>query len=130
MTTAENIVCNVLNCGELDIETMFGKMTESGLFYDAYKSLVDMGCGNITANRIWAQAIDMAIRKVFGDEYCDDFEICPNCMGSSVSFLGDKDSIINFDEKILEFEQLTGFTLSKPERFKKFNKKFQGGSNY
>lgn len=111
MTTAEFIVCNVLGCGELDIETMFGEMTDSGLFYDAYHSLIDNGC-HADARTIWSEGIRIAIEKVFGEEYLDDFEIDPNYMACSVAFLGDKDSIIDFDEKVAKFSEMTGFEPS------------------
>lgn len=108
MTTAENIVCNVLSCGENDIEYMFDKMTESGLFCDAFNEMKDSGC-HVTANSVWTEGIRIAIEKVFGEKYLNDFDIDANSSASGVNFLGDKDNIINFEEKVDEFYRLTGF---------------------
>jgi len=108
MTTSECIVCNVLSCGENDIEFMFDKMTESGLFCDAWNEMKDSGC-HITANSLWAEGIRIAVERVFGEEYLEDFDIDANCHASGITFIGDKDGIINFEEKIDEFYRLTGF---------------------
>ena len=108
MTTSEFIVCNVLSCGECDIEFMFDKMTESGLFYDAFKEMKDNGC-NITANSVWAEGIRIAIERVFGEKYLDNFEIDANCIASSVRFLGDGDLIEDYYDKVDKFKEMTGF---------------------
>ena len=108
MTTAEVITCKILNCGINDIEYMFDKMTETGLFHDAYNELIDNDC-HATANSIWAEGIRIAIKQIFGEEYLEDFEINANCSDSSVTFLGDGDSIIDYDEKVERFYNQTGF---------------------
>ena len=111
MTTAEAIVCNVLSCGTLDIETMFGSMTENDLFSNALDRAKEF-CDNPNANVIWQCGIELAIDKVFGNDYLDSFEIDANCMASSASLLCDKKEIKGFTKKLEKFEELTGFTIN------------------
>ena len=108
----EEMLCAVLgDCGYADIEPMFGDM-DSDLFYDAVDNLKANGVG-LTANDIWYEAIYDAVCRVFGSEYADGFEIYPNCMASTVSVYDDvKAQIEDFDEKVKEFEELTGTPLN------------------
>lgn len=109
---ATELLCAVLgDCGYDDIEPMFGDM-DNDLIYDAIDMCKDNGV-DLSANGIWYEAIFSAICQVFGDEYVAGFEISPNCMASTVSVYDDvKAQIEDFDEKVKEFEQLTGEPLN------------------
>lgn len=111
MTTAEYIVCILMDCGELDIETMFGTITESDLFSEAVNNLRNMQVP-LTASAVWQECIELALYQTFGSEVnLELFKIDNNYIGSSVRFLGDKDEIEDFDEKAEKFSELTGFDI-------------------
>ena len=111
MTTSEYIVCELLKCGELDIETMFGTITDNDLFSEALEDLKAFG-EFPDANSILYRAMELAIYEVFGDKMIDSFEIDANCMASSVSFLGNTEDVDDFKEKAEKFEELTGFSIN------------------
>ena len=109
MTTAELIVCEILGCGQLDIESCFGGMDDE-ILVDA----IDR-CKNefstLNAGAIWQIAIEDAASRVFGD---DELDVEPqfNYMASDVAFVGNPEEIEDFDSKVEEFENLTGFSLN------------------
>ena len=111
MATSEFIVCKLLGCGELDIETMFGTITDNDLFSEALEDLKAFG-EFPDANSIWYRAMELAIYIVFGDEMLDSFEIDANCMASSVSFLGDTEDVDDFKDKAEKFKEMTGFSIN------------------
>ena len=111
MTTAESIACTILNCHIGDLEFMFDVMVKSGLFYDAVHKIID-NSEDITPCNIFENAMSIAIDRVFGNEYQDNFEVDSNYLAAGITFLGNEDSIINFDEKVLKFCELTGFDPS------------------
>ncbi len=111
MTTAEVIVCNILSCGTLDIETMFGTMTENDLFSNALSRAKKFD-NSPNANTVWQCGIELAIEEVFGIDYLNSFGIDANCMASSVSLLCDKKEIKGFTKKLKKFEELTEFTIN------------------
>lgn len=109
MTTAEYIVCELLGCGQLDIEPMFGTMTETGVFADAmeYVNSNDM---SKDASSIWYAGIENTLYDVFGD--AEGFEPYFNYLDSSVAFTGNPEEIEDFEVKCEEFAKLTGYDIS------------------
>lgn len=110
MTTAEYIVCELLGCGQLDIESCFGNMDDS-ILGNAIKRCKDE-FGTYDAGAIWQIAIEGAAYKVFGDDALSLIEPEFNYMASDVAFVGDPEEIEDFDSKVEEFENLTGFALN------------------
>lgn len=110
MTTAEFLVCELLACGELDINFMFDRLTDTDFVTKALQDLKDCGA-EINANSWWYRAIELAIYQVFGEDKINDFEIFANCLGSYIQFLGKAKKIRGFKSKVAEFEELTGFSI-------------------
>ena len=108
MTTSEFIVCEILGCGQYDIESCFGSMDDD-ILTGAIKHCKD-DFGTYDAGAIWQIAIEDAATQVFGDYEFVEPEF--NYMASSVSFVGDPEEIEDFDSKVEEFENLTGFSLN------------------
>ena len=108
MTTAEFIVCEILGCGQLDIESCFGDMNDD-ILIGAIERCKDE-FGTYDAGAIWQIAIEDAAGQVFGDYEVVEPEF--NYAASSVSFIGDPEEIEDFDSKVEEFENLTGFGLN------------------
>ena len=108
MTTAEFIVCEILGCGQLDIESCFGNMDDD-ILIDAIKTCKDE-FGTYDAGAIWQIAIGDAASQVFGDYEVVEPQF--NYMASDVAFVGNPEEIEDFDSKVEEFENLTGFSLT------------------
>ena len=110
MTTAEYIVCKILDCGQYDIESCFGNMDD-----DILSNAIDR-CksefGSIDCGAIWQLAIENAAYEVFGDDALSLIEPQFNYMASDVAFVGNPEEIEDFDSKVEEFENLTGFSLN------------------
>ena len=108
MTTAEFIVCELMGCGQLDIEACFGKMDDN-ILANAISCCKDE-FGTTDMGAIWQTAIEDAANDVFGDyELVEPYF---NYLDCSVGFVGDPTTIENFEEKCDEFYQLTGQEIS------------------
>ena len=107
MTTAEFIVCEILGCGQLDIESCFGDMDDS-ILGNAIERCKDE-FGTLDAGAIWQIAIEDAAYEVFGDYEAVEPQF--NYMASEVELNWDPEEIEDFDSKVEEFEKLTGFSL-------------------
>ena len=110
MTTAEFIVCEILGCGQLDIESCFGSMDDD-ILINAIKSC-KKEFGIYDAGAIWQNAIEDAAYEVFGDDALSLIEPHFTYMTSDVAFVGNPEEIEDFDSKVEEFENLTGFGLN------------------
>ena len=110
MTTAEFIVCEVLGCGQLDIEPCFGGIDDN-ILIDAIKRCKDE-FRIYDAGAIWQNAIEDAAYEVFGDDALSLIKPQFNYMASEVAFVGNPEEIEDFDSKVEEFEILTGFGLN------------------
>lgn len=109
MTTSDFIVCQLLGCGELDIDALFGKLTETDYFSDAVDDC-KMNGFEISAGAIWESAIYNAFRDVFGDDV--EFDTYFNYIDSHVSVQREvSEGIEDFSEKSYRFEELTGFDV-------------------
>ncbi len=107
MTTAEFIVCELMGCGQMDIESCFGTMDDDILRNAISRCKDEFGTTDMGA--IWQIAIEDAGNTVFGDY--DFVEPQFNYMASDVAFVGDPDEIEDFEAKAEEFANLTGFEL-------------------
>ena len=108
MTTAEYIVCELLGCGQYDIESCFGSMDDD-ILINAIKRCRDE-FGTLDAGAIWQTAIEDAAGQVFGEYELVEPQF--NYMASDVAFVGNPEEIEDFDSKVEEFEKLTGFSLN------------------
>lgn len=68
--------------------------------------------GIYDAGAIWQNAIEDAAYEVFGDNALSLIKPRFNYMGSDVAFVGNPEEIEDFDSKVEEFENLTGFGLN------------------
>ena len=107
MTTAEFLVCELMDCGQNDIESCFGKMDDD-ILIEAIKRCKD-DFNSTDMGVIWQIAIEDAASKVFGDYEVINPQF--NYMASSVEFVGNRDEIEDFESKAEEFNRLTGFAL-------------------
>lgn len=107
MTTAEFLVCELMDCGQNDIESCFGNMDDD-ILIEAIKDCKE--ADSIDMGFVWEIAIKNAAYKVFGDIY-ELIEPQFNYMASDVAFVGNPNEIEDFESKAEEFERLTGFTL-------------------
>ncbi|MBR6401853.1 MAG: hypothetical protein IKS48_00550 [Eubacterium sp.] len=107
MTTAEFIVCELMGCGQMDIESCFGKMDDDILVNAISRCKDEFGTTDMGA--IWQIAIEDAANDVFGDYELVEPQF--NYMASDVAFVGDPDEIEDFEAKAEEFANLTGFDL-------------------
>ena len=110
MTTAEFIVCEILGCGQLDIESCFGNMDDEILGNAIERCKNEFG--TYDAGAIWQTAIEDAAYEAFGDDALSLIEPQFNYMASDVAFVGNPEEIEDFDSKVEEFENLTGFSLN------------------
>ena len=109
MTTAEFILCNIIGCGELDIESCFGNMDDSILGNAIERCKDEFGTYDVGA--IWQTAIEDAAYEAFGDDALSLIEPEFNYMASDVAFVGDPEEIEDFETKCDTFAKLTGFDL-------------------
>lgn len=68
--------------------------------------------GIYDAGAIWRNAIEDVAYEVFGDDALSLIEPQFNYMASDVAFVGNPEEIEDFDSKVEEFENLTGFGLN------------------
>ena len=108
MTTAEFIVCEILGCGQMDIESCFGNMDDE-IFSNAVRTCKDE-FGTLDAGAIWNECIYEASVQAFEDDW-ELVEPRFNYMASDVAFTGNPDEIEDFERKAAEFADLTGFDL-------------------
>ena len=109
MTTSDYIVCEILGCGESDIEPLFGTLTDGDYFSDAVEFCKSEGI-ELWAGTVWEEAIRDAFRDVFGWEY--EPETYFNFIDSHVSFDRETaESIDDFSGKSEKFLDLTGFEI-------------------
>lgn len=107
MTTAEFLVCELMGCGQYDIESCFGNMDDD-ILINAIKRCKDE-FGTTDMGAIWQIAIEDAANDVFGDYELVEPQF--NYMASDVAFVGNPDEIEDFEAKAEEFANLTGFDL-------------------
>ena len=109
MTTAEFITCELLGCGQYDIETLFGTLTDGDYFSNAVHSLKENGL-ELSAGGIWTECIFEAFHDVFGNDVEPDiyFNSIDPLVSLSHEIAG---SIEDFTEKASDFYKLTGFEV-------------------
>lgn len=111
MTTEMILACNLLGCGEYDINYLFDRLTDNEELWDALDELKRENI-EITAGSLWSEAMSLSIIKIFGDDYYDDFELLFNFIDSHVTLVNNERlNQMDFKEKMEEFEEYTGFEI-------------------
>ena len=83
---------------------------EPSILKEATERVVEMKQG-ITLHILWAEAMYVALEKVFGDAY-DVFSLGTEYSYVVSAYESDLEGIENLESKIAEFEDLTDFEIS------------------